>query len=59
MAWFLLAETKTTPMGSANKEFNAKSWGFEGAGCQRYRPKRQGVPRGPIALAGLTSGWFD
>lgn len=31
MAWFLLAETKTTPMGSAHKEFNAKSWGFEGA----------------------------
>lgn len=26
MAWFLLAETKTTPMGSAHKEFNAKSW---------------------------------
>lgn len=26
MAWFLLAETKTVPMGSAHKEFNAKSW---------------------------------
>ena len=26
MAWFLLAEKKTTPMGSAHKEFNAKSW---------------------------------
>ena len=26
MAWFLLAETKTTPMGGAHKEFNAKSW---------------------------------
>lgn len=33
--------------------------GLEGAGYQRYRPKRQGVPRGSIALAGLTSGWFD
>lgn len=30
--------------------------GLEGAGCQRYRPKRQGVPQGSIALAGLTSG---
>ena len=30
--------------------------GLEGAGCQRYRPKRQGVPRGSIALAGLVSG---
>lgn len=26
MAWFLLAETETVPMGSAHKEFNAKSW---------------------------------
>ena len=26
MVWFLLAETKTTPMGSAHKELDAKSW---------------------------------
>lgn len=33
--------------------------GLEGADYWRYRLKRQGVPRGSIALAGLTSGWFD
>lgn len=32
--------------------------GLEGAGCQRYRLKRQGVPRGSIAFVGLASGWF-
>lgn len=26
MVWFLLMETETVPMGSAHKEFNAKSW---------------------------------
>lgn len=26
MVWFLLVETETTPMGSAHKEFDAKSW---------------------------------
>lgn len=32
--------------------------GLEGAGCQRYRLKRQGVPWGSIAFVGLASGWF-
>lgn len=32
--------------------------GLEGAGCQRYRLKRQGVLRGSIAFVGLASGWF-
>ncbi len=30
--------------------------GLEGADYSRYRLKRQGVPRAPIAFAGLASG---
>lgn len=58
MAWFLLAETKTTPMGSAHKELNAKSW-LGGRWLPAVSAEAPGRARGSIALAGLTSGWFD